>query len=264
MKILAVDNEEIALRGLCKAIKQALPDAEIFSTQNSSEALSMALHCEPAVAFLDIEMPKVNGLELAKQLKKEVNPKINIIFTTGYNEYIVEAFTKLRVSGYLMKPITKDMILDEIDNLRYPQELKWEGRIKARCFGSFELYVDELPVMFHYNKTKELCAYLIDHGGMCSIGELQDKLWEDDHKASEHKSYLQNMISDLNKTLIDLGCNDIVLRKYGSIGIDSNKIDCDYYAYIQGNPAAINAFRGEYMSQYSWAEKTLATLVFTE
>ena len=143
-------------------------------------------------------------------------------------------------------------------------KLKWEGRIKARCFGSFELYVDELPVMFHYNKTKELCAYLIDHGGMCSIGELQDKLWEDDHKASEHKSYLQNMISDLNKTLTDLGCNDIVLRKYGSIGIDSNKIDCDYYAYIQGNPAAINAFRGEYMSQYSWAEKTLATLVFTE
>ncbi len=129
MKILAVDNEEIALTGLCKAIKQALPDAEIFSTQNSSEALSMALHCEPAVAFLDIEMPKVNGLELAKQLKKEVNPKINIIFTTGYNEYIVEAFTKLRVSGYLMKPITKEMILNEIENLRYPHELKWEGRI---------------------------------------------------------------------------------------------------------------------------------------
>ncbi|MCR5487116.1 MAG: hypothetical protein K6F35_06245 [Lachnospiraceae bacterium] len=54
----------------------------------------------------------------------------------------------------------------------------------------------------------------------------------------------------------------MIIRKYGLLGIDASKIDCDYYAYRDGNPAAVNAFRGEYMSQYSWAEKTLGSLVF--
>ena len=41
-----------------------------------------------------------------------------------------------------------------------------------------------------------------------------------------------------------LGCSDLIIRKYGEIGIDSSKIDCDYYEYRQGNPAAVNAFKG--------------------
>ncbi len=262
MKILVVDNEELALRSLCKTIKEAVSGAELCSTTSSKDALALAKGFEPVIAFLDIEMPEANGLELAKQLKMQVNPQINIIFTTGYSEYLEEAFTRLRVSGYLMKPITREMILEEIDNLRYPQEVKGENRVRVRCFGGFEIFIDDKPVSFHYSKTKEMCAYLIDHGGMCSIRELISGLWEEDHGDKEHKSYLQNMISDLSKTLKDEGCNDIVLRKYGAIGIDATRIDCDYHAYLEGNPAAINSFRGQYMTQYSWAEKTLATLVF--
>ena len=59
-------------------------------------------------------------------------------------------------------------------------------------------------------------------------------------------------------------CRDILLRRYGAVGIDTEKIDCDYYEYLCNNPAAVNAFRGEYMTQYSWSERTLASLTMKQ
>lgn len=262
MRILVVDNEELAVRTLCNTINKVIPDADITSVTDSREALDAAFKIRPEIAFLDIDMPGVNGLMLAKAIKEQVDPKTNIIFTTGYSEYLEEAFTRLRVSGYLLKPITPDMVKSEIDNLRYPIELKGQKRIRIRTFGTFEVYVDDKPVNFHYSKTKELLACLVDSGGMCSIAGLQDILWEDTDDKTDHRSYLQNMVSDLVKEFGKLGCSDLIIRKYGEIGIDSSKIDCDYYEYRQGNPAAVNAFKGIYMSQYSWAENTLGNLVF--
>ena len=262
MRMMIVDNEEPAVNSLFNTVRDVVKDADIVTAFNASEALKLAREYIPDVAFLDIEMPGMDGLTLAKCLKEQVNPKINIIFTTGYNEYIEEAFTSLRTSGYLMKPITADMVSEELNNLRYPFELKGSKRVKLRAFGTFEIYVDDKPVAFHYNKTKELCAYLADRAAMCSMTEILDNLWEQDDKVRDHRSYLQNMVSDLINTFGDLGVKDLIIRKYGAIGIDPTRTDCDYYLYKQGNPAAVNAFRGEYMSQYSWAERTLGGLIF--
>ena len=46
----------------------------------------------------------------------------------------------------------------------------------------------------------------------------------------------------------------VILKKKGMIGIVPSQLECDYYRWIEGDPIAINAFNGEYMSQYSWAE----------
>ena len=263
MKILVVDNEELAVRSLCNTIGKVIEDADISSVTDSRKALDLARSINPDIAFLDIDMPVVDGLTLAKSIKEQVNPNTNIIFTTGYSEYLEEAFTRLRVSGYLMKPVTPDMVRTEIENLRYPIEPRGQKKVRVRAFGTFEVFADDKPVIFHYGKTKELFAYLIDRGGMCSNAELQENLWEEADEITDHRSYLQNMISDMTKELGRLGCKDIIIKKYGAIGIDATKIDCDYYEYRDGNPAAVNAFRGAYMSQYSWAESTLGTLVFS-
>ncbi len=260
MRMLIVDNEKLARESLGRTIGSAVPEAELLILGDPGEALEKAKEFKPDVAFLDIEMPGMNGLILARRIKEEIDPKTNIIFTTGFNEYIEEAFTKLRASGYLMKPVTADMVLTELENLRYPAELKGDKRVRIRAFGAFEVFIDDIPAAFHYTKTKELCAYLIDHGGLCPVGELRDKLWEESEDPTDHRSYLQNMINDLTTLFDEYGLKDVILRKYGFIGIDSTKVDCDYYLYRQGNHAAINAFRGEYMSQYSWAELTLGKL----
>lgn len=101
----------------------------------------------PDVAFLDIEMRGMNGLVLAEQLKT-IKPKTNIIFVTGYSEHMGDAF-KLLASGYLMKPVTPQDIMEQMENLRYPiGKAANPKRVRAQCFGNFEVFLDGEPVQF--------------------------------------------------------------------------------------------------------------------
>ena len=140
MKIIAADDEILQLDKMERAIAKVVPTAEISAFSDSTELLNQiesGCTADADVAFLDIEMGAVSGIQIAKKLQA-VNPKINIVFVTKILEYAPEAF-ELRASGYVPKPVTEQKIRAEIDNLRYPipkpQNVK---RIRARCFGYFE------------------------------------------------------------------------------------------------------------------------------
>ena len=247
MKILLVDDEQLQLTRLEGLVKNVLKDAEIFCYNNPVKALEENQDREIDIAFLDIEMPKINGTMLAKALKNK-NPKINIIFVTAYDNYALEAM-KLHASGYVSKPATIEKIQAEIDGLRYPIELEKTKKIQVKCFGNFEVFCNGEPLKFAYSKSKELFAYLIDReGSSVNINELNAVLWEEDHS-----SYLRNLIADIQKTLKAVDASDVFIKKHNSCSIDVNKVDCDAYEYRKNNRDAIRMFRGEYMIQYSWA-----------
>lgn len=248
MKILLVDDEELQLIRLENEVKKVLSgDVEIFSYLNPSTALKETKDKQIDIAFLDIEMPGLNGIELAKQLKK-INPQINIIFVTAFNEYALEAY-KLHASGYISKPVSASKIKEEIEALRYPIEIKGEKKIQIKCFGNFESFYNGEPIRFSYKKSKELFAYLVDReGSAININELNAVLWEEDHP-----SYLRNLIADIQQTLKNINCGDVFIKRHNECYIDVDKVDCDAYEYKKGNPNAIRMYRGEYMIQYSWA-----------
>ena len=106
MKIIAVDDERIALEGLLDVISEAAPTAELTGFEYPEDALAFMDEHDCNIAFLDVEMAGMSGVELAEQLKLR-NPDINIIFATGYGEYRKEAYD-LHASGYLTKPITPE------------------------------------------------------------------------------------------------------------------------------------------------------------
>ena len=118
MNIIAVDDEQLALEVLIDCIKEVEPSANIYAFKRPSEVLEFAKNNYCEVAFLDIELYEMNGVVLGKLLKKYI-PNINIIFVTGYPEYMSEAFL-LRVSGYILKPPTKEAIEKELKDLRNP------------------------------------------------------------------------------------------------------------------------------------------------
>ena len=60
-----------------------------------------------------------------------------------------------------------------------------------------------------------------------------------------------------------IGMEDILVRSSGRLAVRREKIPCDYYYMLRGDMDYLNSFRGEYMSQYSWAEGTLGRLIFT-
>lgn len=260
MNILATDDERMALESLIAAIEVAAPDAEIQGFRKSREALEYARenHCD--VAFLDIEMRGMNGLELAKNLK-ELQPDINVIFVTGYSQYMGEAFEQ-HVSGYVLKPVDAERVKREMENLRFPVNEKEKGhRIQAQTFGNFEVFGDGVPLKFRYSKTKEILAYLIDRrGAAVNTQEICAVLWEDAPVTMSMKSQVRNCITDLKRTLAEYGCEEIVIRKGRDLAVDVDLFACDLYDFLRMDVATINSYRGEYMTQYYWAEMTLGSL----
>ena len=79
MRILCLDDEELALQMLEMCVKKAKPEADVSAFDDQEELLEDAQQGGCDVAFLDIHMRGMNGVELAKKLK-ETNPKMNIIF----------------------------------------------------------------------------------------------------------------------------------------------------------------------------------------
>ena len=254
MRIIAVDDEKIALEALAGAIKAIVAEDEVVTFRYPEDALEYAKENLCDIAFLDIEMVGMSGTELAEELKK-YNSEINIVFCTGYGNYRDKAF-ELHVSGYLMKPITPEKVKRELENLRRPIFEKW--KLKVQTFGNFEVYIDGKPLAFKYRRTKELFAYLIDRvGAMCTVGEIIGILFEDD---GGREDYFQKLRRDLLSTLEEVGCASAILHKRGMLGVVVTEIQCDYYDYLNNKKDLSTSYFGEYMSQYSIAEYTNAQL----
>ncbi|MCR5699011.1 MAG: response regulator [Treponemataceae bacterium] len=256
MTIYACDDEHLGLEGLVNAIREAEPDASIYSFRDGSEAIEYCSKIIPDVAFLDIEMKGENGISVAKNMK-EVNPRVNIIFVTGYSNFMKEAFD-LYASGYILKPVDGEDIKKQFANLRYT--VKKDSRLEAKTFGAFELFYDGKPLRFKYSRSKELIAILIDAKGLpCSAGKIEEFLWEDN--LSDHRSYIRNLISDIKNVFTQHGIEDVINREPNNMSINCTKIKCDYFEYLNGKSLEELNFQNEYMSQYSWAESTLASLL---
>ena len=255
MIVIAVDDERFALENLVESIERASSDAQIHRFRYPEDALDFARENHVDVAFLDVEMVGMNGVELAERLKL-YHPDINIIFSTGYGHYRDAAFD-LHASGYLTKPITTKKVQKELENLRRP--IRDPKRVKIRAFGNFEVYLDGSPICFKYSKTKELLAYLVDRkGALCTNGEIIAILFEDDNG---HETYFRSLRKDLTDILEAAGCGEILSQQRGRIGIVPERVECDYFNWCGGKRTGGNAFRGEYMSQYSWGEYTNAMLL---
>lgn len=260
MNIIAVDDEKLALETLIDSILKVMPMSTVHGFRKPEEALEFARENSCDIAFLDIKMRGMTGLELARQLK-DIQGDINIIFVTGFSEYSLDAF-RLYASDYLLKPATPDAVRQALGHLRTPVRPAQTKKIRFQCFGNFEAFVDNKPLVFKRAKTKELLAYLVDRmGASATMGELMAVIWEDGPDTSSRQSNLRNLIADMKNVLSDAGVGNIILKNRNSIAIDCASVDCDYYDFLRHIPYAVNSYHGEYMIQYSWAEITTAVLL---
>ncbi len=258
MNIIAVDDEQIALIAIERAIKEIDANTNFTSFLYADEAIDYARKNIVDVAFLDIEMSDINGLKLAEQLKK-IHEQINIIFVTGFSSYAVDAY-QIPASGYVMKPIDSKQIEKELHRLRYPVNQTNQG-LYIHCFGNFEVFYDGKPIMFSRPKAKELLAYLVDRQGVSvSKKQLAAILWEDQPYTRSIQTHFHKLIDEIETVMQSVNVKDILIKKNGLYAINTSKFSCDYYDFDKGLPQAINQYHGEYMSEYSWAEFTASFL----
>ena len=256
MKAIAVDDEIYMLETLLEAISASadIDRAEAFSS--CSAALAYAAENPVDIAFLDINMRGIGGLGLAKQLM-ELQPRCKIIFCTGYEEYAVSAF-QLHVAGYLMKPITAEAVQKEIDHIKGVKAT--EKLLTIKCFGNFEVFYNGEILPFKRKKAKEFFAVLVDRNGAgMTAKQICAILFPNDTDDTKNAAYLRQLVMDLKNTLKTIRAEDVLRHDTPYYRIDTNLVKCDYLSFLEtGKPE----FRGEYMTQYSWAEETCGFLQF--
>lgn len=263
MNIYVVDDEPLSLGTMKRLILKGHPDAQVHLFSDSVCLMDKIRTSDekPDIVFSDIEMPDVDGFDIAMGIKS-ISPGTRIVFVTGYSQYALEAYRN-HIHGYILKPVTAEQINEEIELIDIQEEIPVDSgnnKIVVRCFGPFDVFWNNEPIAFSRSKTRELLAYLIDRRGeFCTAGEIISALWEDDD-IKKRTGYLRAITSDLKNSLKAIGMEDVLIRKHKMWAVKTAMLDCDYYKMLEGDLQAVNSYAGEYMSRYSWAENTCALL----
>lgn len=115
IRVLIVDDEEPARQKLKIFLADEADFEVVAEAKNGLEALQLVDDTHPDVIFLDIQMPKLDGLAVASNL--ENRPATRIVFVTGFNEYAIKAF-ELNAVDYLLKPYDKGRLGKTLSRVR--------------------------------------------------------------------------------------------------------------------------------------------------
>ena len=115
-RVIIADDEDLILDGGLPILEQVMPKAAIVGFTKPSDVIDFAKNNKVDIAFLDIEMGRISGLDVCKRLL-DINPKTNVIFLTAYSEYAFEAWDT-GACGYLIKPLTPDSVRRQLARLR--------------------------------------------------------------------------------------------------------------------------------------------------
>ena len=116
--IILLDDNAVILNGGLSIIEQVIPNASVTGFTKPSEAIDFAKANRVALAFLDIEMGTVSGLDVCRDLL-EINPHTNVVYLTAYGNYSLDAWST-GACGFMLKPITPEGVKEQLKKLRYP------------------------------------------------------------------------------------------------------------------------------------------------
>jgi two-component SAPR family response regulator len=190
------------------------------------------------IAFLDIEMPSVCGLELAEKLIAE-NQSLEVIFVTAYDKYALKAF-QVHAIGYVLKPLDSEEVKGQIDNvlrkLKRRQNKAKSRTLTVKCFGRFTCCPsgDEGDILrWRTSKAEELLALLIHYRGKPMSREIIiDILWPEADPENAANNF-RVTCTYLRNTFAELGFKDVLLRNRDNYMLNLDNFCCDSLDFIR-------------------------------
>ena len=203
MKILIVDDEELA-RARLKRMLNTLEIKYIDEATNADEAIEAIKNIKYDVVFLDINMPKVSGLELGYEIKY-FDDKISIIFQTAYEEHALQAFD-IGAVGYLVKPYSLEQLKEMLSRVKATDVAVKKSEDLRILSKTGESYLLLKPEEIFYVKA-DLSEVMIRSAKGFSyysqkISDLEKKL-EPYKFVRVHRSYLVNIDEIKEMTTIE-------------------------------------------------------------
>ena len=252
MRVICVDDERLIMEHTVSMCRELPQIDEVQGFVRCKDALEYLSKHTVALCLLDIDMPDMNGIQLAARIK-QVQPEAAILFLTGYSQYAVDAF-RVHASGYLLKPVSKDRLFEEVAYVLSGRKEISTSHIRVQTFGDFDIYVDGRLIGFNRSRAKELLAYLIDRrGSAVSRGEAFAALYGDTLYDRSMQKQFDVIIRSLKETLEAYEIGKIFEMNRGTMRIHPELLDCDLYRFLEGDIKAVNSYRGEYMSAYEWS-----------
>ena len=230
MNIIIVDDEIDTLNEIEFYVKRYAHFNNIVKCTNPLKALEETEKFQFDASLLDIEMPGMNGLELAEQLLN-ISPNMKVAFITAYNSYATEAFD-VNAIDYVLKPIREERLIRALDRLVDNKKYKIvqkEDRPKLyiHTFGKFIIKIGEDVLKWNRKKSSELFAYLLENREMPIHKEKLCYLLWPDLEPRKALVNLQSTIYSIRKTLREYESHEISIKYVGD-----NYIMCIKDAYI--------------------------------
>lgn len=151
IKCLIVDDEKPAREELEYLLKDFSDISIVGMASHGLEAIKLYRELNPDLIFLDVQMPQINGIEVAEQLITE-DKKPLIIFVTAYDNYAIKAF-ELNAIDYLLKPVSEERLKNALDKVRKTMSnfLDYEDRLRRLLF--------EISPKDSCNMIRKICLY---------------------------------------------------------------------------------------------------------
>lgn len=258
MRAILVDDEPLMLKRFARLSKD-IPDLHIVGQFESAEgALEYAKANPVELAFLDVALPIMNGIELAKALRA-LRRDILIVFVSAYDEYVWDS-NKIGGDYYIIKPYDRETLVMVMDRIRLIAQ-RQKKEVYIQTFGRFIVFRKGRPVPLT-GKAKEILALIVTRRGReISNEELFSTIWENRPYSNKNMSVFYNALRRLRDTLKHEGLEDLLISTARGQVANTSLFDCDYYAYLDKNMEVRDRFQGEFLSEYSWGEYILATLL---
>lgn len=282
IRAIVVDDEPLSLQLMEKKLNNLGVIEVVGMFSNAESLLNEYRTLDFQVAFLDIEMAGLSGLDLA-EIIMEWNSQIHIVFVTAFRDYAIQAF-ELDSLDYLLKPVVKERLEKTIARLQekiqreqievQAPDKSANSLIKVICFNEFAVYNKDELIKWKTTKVKELFAFFMTHlNTYINRDTIIDTLWtEQDYNKA--KIQLHTSLSYLRKNLESMGFKKAITFSNQSYSLSIDHFYCDAIEFeqlINQHPKitseniaeiekVLSLYTGDYMekNEYPWSQtKTL-------
>ena len=209
-RVLCLEDEEAILKNICASLE--LFFAEVTGVQDGSEALELALSDAYDVLVLDISVPNIDGLEIAKKVRA-INQKIPIVILSSHveQEYLWRA-VELKITRYLAKPYDKKSFIKALEDVAFELVVRTPTiRLNDELeyyFGKKALYVNGEISNLSKSDSKLLEYFLNNKNQTITYEQIFDYIWDYEQPTKEA---IKTIVKELRRKL----GKDVIKNLYG-------------------------------------------------